>query len=88
MQRAMTNTTKAATDYLAASGATAICVIQSEGGCTFRSGTKIDQSALSIYWLREEQAADQNANRAALSRHRCHVVLGAARLRSDQHAQG
>jgi hypothetical protein len=34
------------------------------------------------------QAKDQNPNRAAVSRHRCHVVLGAARLRSDQHAQG
>jgi transposase-like protein len=33
------------------------------------------------------QAADQNANRAAVSRHRCHVVLGAARPRSDQHAK-
>lgn len=27
-------------------------------------------------------------NRAAVSRHRCHVVLGTARLRSDQHPQG
>ena len=30
----------------------------------------------------------EDSNRAAVSRHRCHVVLGAARLRSDQHAQG
>ena len=34
------------------------------------------------------QATDQDADRAAIRRHRRHVVLGAARLRSDQHAQG
>ncbi len=50
MQRAMTNT-KAATDYLAASGATAISVIRSEGGSTFRIGHKIDPAALSIHWV-------------------------------------
>jgi hypothetical protein len=31
MQRAMTNTTKAATDYLGAFGATAISIIETEG---------------------------------------------------------
>jgi hypothetical protein len=34
------------------------------------------------------QAKDQNPDRAAVGRHCRHVVLGAARLRSDQHAQG
>ena len=34
------------------------------------------------------QAKDQNPDRAAVRRHRRHAVLGAARLRSDQHAQG
>jgi len=57
MQRAMTNTTKAAPDNLSASGATAITIVESEGCCTFRAGLKIDPNALSIYWLREEQAA-------------------------------
>ena len=36
----------------------------------------------------EGQAKDQDPNRAAVSRHRSHVVLGAARLWTDQHAQG
>ena len=34
------------------------------------------------------QATDQDADRAAVSRHRRHAVLGAARIRADQHAQG
>src|ERR1019366_5486983 len=34
------------------------------------------------------QAKDQDADRAAVCRHRCHAVLGAACLWSDQHAQG
>jgi putative transposase len=34
------------------------------------------------------QTKDQDADRAAVGRYRCDVVLGAARLRSDQHAQG
>ena len=34
------------------------------------------------------QAADQDADRAAVRRNRRHAVLGAARLRTDQHAQG
>ena len=33
------------------------------------------------------QAKDQDANRAALGRHRGDVVLGVARIRTDQHAQ-
>ena len=37
---------------------------------------------------RRVQAKDQDANRAAVSRHRSHAVLGAARLWTDQHAQG
>ena len=34
------------------------------------------------------QAQDQNADRPAIGRHCRHVVLGAARVRPDQHAQG
>ena len=34
------------------------------------------------------QAPDQDSDRAALRRHRRHAVLGAARLRTDHHAQG
>jgi len=37
---------------------------------------------------RRVQAKDQDANRTAVSRHRSHVVLGAARLGTDQHAEG
>ena len=37
---------------------------------------------------RRVQAADQDADRAALGRDRGDVVLGAARLRPDHHAQG
>jgi len=37
---------------------------------------------------RRVQAADQNADRAAIGRYGGDVVLGAARFRSDQHAQG
>jgi transposase-like protein len=37
---------------------------------------------------RRVQAADQNADRAAIGRYGGDVVLGAARLWSDQHAQG
>ena len=34
------------------------------------------------------QAKDQDPDRAAVRRHRRHVVLGTARFRADQHAQG
>jgi len=34
------------------------------------------------------QATNQDADRAAVSGHRCHVVLGLACFRLDQHAQG
>ena len=37
---------------------------------------------------RRVQATHQDADRAALGRNRRHAVLGAARLRPDQHAQG
>jgi putative transposase len=36
---------------------------------------------------RRVQAADQDADRAAVGRHRSDVVLGLARLRSNQHAK-
>jgi len=37
---------------------------------------------------RLHEELDQDADRAAVGRYRRDVVLGAARLRSDQHAQG
>jgi hypothetical protein len=49
--------TRAATDYLIASGAVAISVIETETGCTFRVG-KIDPRAVAIYWT---MAADARA---------------------------
>jgi hypothetical protein len=39
---------KAAINYLIASGATAISVIETETGCTFRIGSKIDPPAAAI----------------------------------------
>ena len=39
-------------------------------------------------FARGVQAPDQDPNRSAVRRHRRDVVLGAARLRTDQHAQG
>jgi putative transposase len=36
---------------------------------------------------RRVQATHQDANRAAIGRHRCHTVLGIAGIRTDQHAQ-
>jgi hypothetical protein len=40
---------KATTDYLAASGATAIAVIEIDGVCAFRIGHKVD-FAISVQW--------------------------------------
>jgi hypothetical protein len=53
MQRAMTNI-KAATDYLAASGALPISIIEADGVCTFR--LKVDPAAISTHWVREAEA--------------------------------
>jgi hypothetical protein len=48
--------TKTAIDYLSTSGATAISIIETEGVCSFRVGLKIDQNAVSVYWVRETDA--------------------------------
>jgi hypothetical protein len=48
--------TKAAIAYLIASGATAISVIETEAGCAFRIGSKIDPRAVSAQWLPEANA--------------------------------
>ena len=48
-----------------------------------RAHNKRDRAA-----ARRVQAKDQNADRAAVGRHRRHAVLGVARLRPDQHAKG
>ena len=54
----MSDVNKAAIQYLKASGATAISIIQADGAaCTFQAGHKIDPNAVAVYWLREEQAA-------------------------------
>ena len=49
--------TKAAIDYLKASGATAISVVAIDGVCTFHVGHKIDPHAVLIQWLPETVAA-------------------------------
>jgi hypothetical protein len=50
--------TKAAINYLAASGATAITITITEvdGVCTFHVGSKIDPRAVSVQWLPETAA--------------------------------
>jgi hypothetical protein len=48
--------TKAAIEYLCASGATAISIVEIDGVCAFRVGTKIDPNAVEIYWLTAAQA--------------------------------
>jgi hypothetical protein len=53
----MSDVNKPARDYLKASGATAISVVAIDGVCSFHAGHKIDPGAVSIHWLREEQAA-------------------------------
>jgi hypothetical protein len=46
----------AAISYLAASGATAISVIETETGCTFRIGTKLLARSVAIFWIMEVDA--------------------------------
>jgi hypothetical protein len=48
--------TRAAVNYLIASGATAISIIETETGCSFRVGHKIDPRAVEICWLTAAQA--------------------------------
>jgi hypothetical protein len=47
---------KAAIKYLEASGATAISLIETETGCAFRVGSKIDSHAVSVQWIPEPKA--------------------------------
>jgi len=56
IERQSPPSTKAATEYLAASGATAISIIQTDGVCAFRIALKIDQDAISTHWLPEAVA--------------------------------
>jgi hypothetical protein len=48
--------TRAAVNYLIASGATAISIIETETGCSFRVGHKIDPRAVEICWLTAARA--------------------------------
>ncbi|HXQ04416.1 MAG TPA: hypothetical protein VN831_06640, partial [Bradyrhizobium sp.] len=45
---------KSVLDYLRASAAVPICIVEVDGVCTFQ--LKFDPGAVSIHWLREEQA--------------------------------
>ena len=45
--------TKAAINYLIASGATAIIIAECDGVCSFHVGSKIDPRAVSVQWLPE-----------------------------------
>jgi hypothetical protein len=54
----MTDVNKAAREYLKASGAVAVTIIQAEGAaCTFQAGHKIDPNAVSVFWLHTETVA-------------------------------
>jgi hypothetical protein len=48
--------TKAAIDYLVASGATAITITEHDGVCSFHIGHRIDPHAVSIQWVPEAGA--------------------------------
>jgi hypothetical protein len=48
--------TKAAIDYLIASGAVAITITEHDGVCAFHVGHKIDPHAVSVQWLPETKA--------------------------------
>jgi hypothetical protein len=48
--------TKAAINYLIASGAVAITITEHDGVCSFNVGHKIDPHAVSVQWLPETQA--------------------------------
>jgi hypothetical protein len=48
--------TKAAINYLIASGATAISIVEIDGVCAFHVGHKIDPHAVSVQWLPETHA--------------------------------
>jgi hypothetical protein len=48
--------TKAAINYLIASGAVAITITEHDGVCSFNVGHKIDPRAVSVQWLPETQA--------------------------------
>jgi hypothetical protein len=56
IERQSPPSTKAATDYLATSGATAISIIQTDGVCAFRIALTIDREAISTHWLPEAVA--------------------------------
>jgi hypothetical protein len=48
--------TKAAINYLIASGATAISIAEIDGVCSFHVGSKIDPRAVTVQWLPETNA--------------------------------
>jgi hypothetical protein len=48
--------TKAAVEYLHASGAVAITITEHDGVCSFHVGSKIDPRAISLQWLPEANA--------------------------------
>lgn len=48
--------TKAAIKFLVATHSTAISIMERDGGCTIRVGTKIDTDAISVFWLPEPNA--------------------------------
>src|ERR1700687_1036985 len=48
--------TRAAVEYLIASGATAISIVEIDGVCSFHVGHKIDPRAISVQWAPETKA--------------------------------
>jgi hypothetical protein len=49
---------KHALDYLRACGLP-ICIIETDGACTFRAGSKIDPNALAVYWAAHGSASSE-----------------------------
>ncbi len=50
--------TKAAIEYLVASGATAITITEHDGVCSFHVGHKFDLRAVSVQWVLQAQARE------------------------------
>ncbi len=79
--------TKAAINYLIASGATAISVIEHDGRCSFHVGHKIDPHAASIHWLPEANAraiVRQTRRDAGDSPHAATAARALAQAAADQ----
>jgi hypothetical protein len=58
---------RCALDYLIASGSPAISIVEKDGACEIRLGTKIDPGAVSVFWLHEQNAVTVSRKARALA---------------------